>query len=75
MWTVVQTAEQVTPKVLESVEDIFDGYFANEPKIDWHDFLQRLEVRYELDLGSSMTSEAIKEIKKYVKKLRLENGC
>ena len=49
MWTVVQTAEQVTPKVLESVEEIFDGYFADEEKIDWHEFLQRLEVRYELN--------------------------
>ena len=73
MWTVVQTAEQVTPKVLESVEEIFDGYFSDEEKIDWHEFLQRLEVRYELDLGSSMDSQAIKQIKKHVKKLRSES--
>ena len=73
MWTVVQKAEHVTPTVLESVEEIFDGYFANEEKIDWHEFLQRLEVRYELDLGSSMDSEAIKQIKKHVKKLRSES--
>ena len=73
MWTVVQTAEQVTPKVLESVEEIFDGYFSDEEKIDWHEFLQRLEVRYELDLGSSMDSQAIKQIKKHVKKIRSES--
>ena len=73
MWTVVQTAEQVTPTVLESVEEIFDGYFADEEKIDWHEFLQRLEVGYEFDLGSSMDSEAIKQIKKHVKKIRSES--
>ena len=73
MWTVVQKAEHVTPTVLGCVEEIFDGYFADEEKIDWHEVLQRLEVTYEFDLGSSMDSEAIKQIKKHVKKLRSES--
>lgn len=73
MWIQVQTKEQVTEQVLEAVEEIFDGWFADEPRIDWQNFIDRLEVRYEYDMGSSMDSEAIKEIKKYVKKLRSES--
>jgi hypothetical protein len=72
MWIQVQTKEQVTEQVLEAVEEVFDGWFADEPRIDWQNFIDRLEVRYEYDMGSSMDSEAIKAIKKYVKKLKSE---
>ena len=73
MWKQVVTAEQVTQEVLDAVEEIFDGFFVDEPKIDWTLFLERLEVRYEFDLGSSMDSEAIKLIKKHVKKIKAES--
>lgn len=71
-WVKVITAEQVDAAVLELIEDIYEGFFADESRIDWDDFLSRVERTGQYDLGGSMTSDAIKAIKKHVRKIRAE---
>lgn len=68
----VVNADDVTDAVKELVETIYEGWWENEPRIDWQAFIDRLELMGHYDFGSSMDSPAIKEIKKYVKKLRAE---
>lgn len=61
----------VTDEILDAAESIFDGWFADGVRIDWHDFLDRLErVTLEdgsgLDLGGDMLSPAILRIKRHI---------
>lgn len=51
------------------VEAVHDGWFADQGRIDWESFLDRLEARG-YDLGASMQSEAVKRIKSIVRELR-----
>lgn len=55
--------------IWEDIEEVFNGWYAEAPRIDWEDFLDRLEKRG-YDLGDSMLSPAIERIKKIVKELR-----
>jgi hypothetical protein len=55
--------------IREYIENVYDGWYADTPRIDWEDFLDRLE-RYDIDLGDSMESPAIKRIKAIVRDLR-----
>jgi hypothetical protein len=55
--------------VRDQIEMVYDGWYADTPRIDWEDFLDRLE-RYDLDLGDSMESAAIRRIKSIVRELR-----
>ena len=68
-YTLITTAEDYTEQFLQACEDVYEGFFADEPRIDWEGFLDRLE-RYGYDMGSSMDSPAIKVIKKYVKSIK-----
>ena len=68
----IRTATDITPELLEMVEVIFEGWFTDEVRIDWHSFLDRLELMGHYDLGSTMDSEAIKVIKKYVRKIKAD---
>jgi hypothetical protein len=52
------------------IAEVFDGWFAFVPSIDWDDFLERLESRGDYDLGSDMNSPAIRRIKQIVRSLR-----
>ena len=65
----ITTAEDCTEQFLDACADVYEGFFANEPRIDWEGFMDRLE-RYGYDMGSSMDSPAIKVIKKYVKSIK-----
>lgn len=69
-FTPIRTADDITPAVTQLVELVFEGWWENEPRIDWHAFLDRLELMGHFDFGSSMDSPAIKAIKKQVAKLR-----
>jgi isocitrate dehydrogenase len=71
-WTPITTADDITPELLAVVETVFEGYYADEPRIDWQQFLSRVEQYGHCDLGSSMDSPAIMAIRKYVKKIRAE---
>jgi len=63
----VEKAEDVTPQFLEVCEQVYDGFYANDDRIEWEGFLDRLE-RWGYDMGSSMESPAIKAIKKHIRK-------
>lgn len=74
-WTTVTTADQVTPEILEAAENIYDGWWANEPRIDWQDFLDRLDGAplndgSRLNLGDDMASPAITKIKAHIRAYR-----
>lgn len=71
-WTPIKEAADVTPEILSAAESIFDGWFADEARINWVDFLDRLDGipltdNSLLDLGDSAVSPAIMAIKRHVK--------
>jgi hypothetical protein len=66
-YTTIINAEDVTPAFLEACEQVYDGFYANEPRIDWEGFLDRLE-KWGYDMGSSIESPAITIIKKHIRK-------
>ena len=55
--------------IYESVESVYDGWFARSSQIDWEDFLDRLED-HGYDLGDDMGSAAVGHIKAIVRDLR-----
>lgn len=56
--------------IREKVESIFDGWYADSARIDWDDFINRVEKSGDFDLGDDMGSPAIKRIKAIVRELR-----
>lgn len=60
----------IPPEVLEAVESVYDGWYANSERIDWYDFVDRVEQMSEVDLGSDMLSPTINGIKAHVRKYR-----
>lgn len=54
----------------EDIESIFDGWYADVSRIDWQDFIDRLEKRGAYDFGTDMDSPAIRRVKAIVKELR-----
>ena len=68
-YIVIETVEDCTEAFMEVCSDVHDGWFENEPRIDWDDFWNRLE-KYGYDMGSTTDSPAMKHIKKFVKTLR-----
>lgn len=65
-----QAASGVPSAVLEAAESVFDGWYANGERIDWHDFIDRVEQMSGADLGTDMLSPTIKGIKVHVRKYR-----
>lgn len=51
------------------VEAIVEGWYPPGTRMNWGDFLDRLETRG-MDLGDSMDSPAIRQIKKMARKMR-----
>jgi hypothetical protein len=62
--------EQPTAEMLEIAESIYDGWYANEPRIDWEDFFDRMEAGSDIDLGDDMISPTIKAIQKHIRVYR-----
>lgn len=60
---------EITPALEAVIEMVHDGWWADEPRIDWIAFLDRVET-YGFDLGSNMDAAVIKQIKKLVKQMR-----
>ncbi len=61
--------------IRERIEYVFDGWFADAPRIDWEDFIERLERGTDddgapFDFGATMDSPAIKRIRAIVRTLR-----
>lgn len=60
----------LSEQIKEVVDSVYEGWYAGESRIDWEDFLYRVEALGDIDLGTNAMSEEIKEIKAYVRKLR-----
>lgn len=56
--------------LVAAVESVYDSWWAGRARIDWHDFLDRVEDMADVDLGDDMLSPTIKAIKVYVRTLR-----
>jgi len=66
----IRTVEDITEDVVSVIETVYDGYYADEPRIDWYRFLERVETMGFYDLGSDMDSVVVKRVKKIVKGLK-----
>lgn len=73
----VRTAEDVTGEILQDAEAVYDGWFAEEARVDWEAFIDRLSDNYGpqgkppyefLDYDSP----AVRKVQKYVRALRRE---
>lgn len=56
-------------QIREDIESIHSGWYEDESRVDWTDFLDRLED-YGYDMGESMDSPAIRRIKAIVRGIR-----
>lgn len=66
----IRKVEDITEDVVAVIETVYDGYYADEPRIDWYAFLDRAERMGLYDFGSDMDSAVIKQVKKIVKELK-----
>lgn len=57
-------------ELTQAAEEIFNGWHSNEKRINWSDFLDRVEAQTGQDLGSDMNSPLIKEIKAHIRAYR-----
>lgn len=55
--------------LMEAAESIHDGWYPSG-RIDWEDFLDRLEQQTDFDLGNSLDSPLIRRIKAHVRAYR-----
>jgi hypothetical protein len=51
-------------------EEIYDGWYAEEGRVDWQDFIDRLEKYTDVDFGNDMTSDLIKAVQKHIRAYR-----
>jgi hypothetical protein len=66
----INTPAEITEDVVEAIETAYEGWFADEVRINWSDLLDRVELLAQVNLGSDMDSAVIKQVKKIVKTLR-----
>lgn len=57
-------------ELLTAAESIYDGWFSDSTRIDWQDFMDRLERYTGHDLGSSMVSPEIRSIQAHVRRYK-----
>lgn len=67
-WTTIHDYEDVSEEIIRLVHGIVDGWYS-EGRVDWEDFWDRLEGSFlrdgtRLDLGSDLSSPALKRLKK-----------
>jgi isocitrate dehydrogenase len=72
VFTPIVTLDDFTDELIRVIETVYEGYYADEPRIDWYKFLERVETYALVDLGSSMDSPVVKHIKKLVRGLRAQ---
>lgn len=56
----------ISAELAENIESVVDGWYS-ETRIDWDDFLDRVETYAGVDLGDSMDSPLIRAIKKHAR--------
>jgi hypothetical protein len=64
--TAREGGEMEEAELLKAAENIYDGWYADAPRVDWTDFLDRLESHTDVDLGSQMDSPLIRRIKRHI---------
>ena len=74
-YTRVTEAAQVTEEILDIAQDTEEGWFGDSARIDWEDFIDRMDGTdlkdgTRLDLGDQIDSPAIRKIKRHVRTLR-----
>ena len=69
----ITTVGDFTADVLAAIETVFDGYYSDEPRIDWFAFLDRVERLALVNFGSQMDSAVVKHVKQVVRQLRQGN--
>lgn len=57
-------------ELLTAAQEVHDGWYASDARIDWPDFIDRLELHADVDLGNSMTSPLIEKVKKHIRAYR-----
>lgn len=70
--TAVREAADVTDEIIAMAQDIYSGWFGDGQRLDWGDFLDRLDGAEladgsRLDLGDTMDSAAIKKIQREIR--------
>jgi hypothetical protein len=55
--------------VLSLAEQVYDGWFADNTRIDWHEFIDRLETYSDVDFGMDMDSTLIRSVKSHIRRL------
>lgn len=56
--------------LLDVAESIADGWYPDGTRMDWEDFLYRLESYTDVDLPSDMADPQIKAIQKHIRAYR-----
>lgn len=57
-------------RILAEAEEVFNGWYANSERIDWQDFIDRLEEHTDFDFGSDMGSPLINKVKSHIRRYR-----
>lgn len=60
----------LTEEMAEAAESIFDGWFADDSRIDWDQFIDRLERSTDVDFGEDMGSPLIRAVQKHIRAYR-----
>lgn len=67
----ILSVDDIDDDILTAAFDIVEGWYLEE-RIDWADFLDRLETWVAIDLGSKMDAPWIEYLKKKVRAHRKE---
>lgn len=72
---ILRTAADVTAEVLADAEQVYDGWFSGDDRIDWEDFIDRLaqygavsKPPYDFD---AYDDPSIRKIQRHIRTLRL----
>lgn len=74
-WSEIRSAEDVTDEILHIAESTYDDWFADDDRVDWEEFVDRMDGTHlqddtRLSMGNQMDSPAITMIKKHVREYR-----
>lgn len=67
----IHSVEDVNAQVINAVEEVFDGFFSTDDRIDWHGFFDRLE-QFGFSV-ESIDSPAANKVKRVVRQLKSDN--
>jgi hypothetical protein len=54
-------------EILEAAESIYTGWYAGSTRVDWQDFIDRLEIATDVDFGNNLDSPLIRKVKKHIR--------